>query len=261
MGVSQIGFPQNTVYKQRIQTSETLPVTLQASKYGIFSFDISAGDGITPLGIVGWGCNETSQTFIHEYYMNENGQTAELYLKNPYSTGVSITSLWIDVLYTKIGLDMSEVTVIDNLTTDSGLDALSARQGKVLNDKLSAIGSYSTATGTYTTATWARGTNTCTWTAPSDGIYLVWMFFQLQDASSAIRVKYKQLQMIGSATRLLANMLYWDSTATENPFTARTISQPVRAYQGQDIIPYVHTDGAGIVFNVYIIAVKIAELS
>lgn len=124
--------------------------------------------------------------------------------------------------------------------------------------KLEAKATYTTASGVYTTKAWGEGTNTCTWTAPSDGIYIVWMQYQLQDSSSANRTTYRQLQMIGTAQRLLANMLYYDAVATENPFVARTISQPVRALQGQTIIPYIHTNVADIKYDVKVIAVKIA---
>ena len=118
---------------------------------------------------------------------------------------------------------------------------------------------YTTASGTYTTATWAQGTRTVTWTAPANGIYIVWMQYKLTDEAAANRNSYKQLQMLGTATNLLHNNLYYDSAVTSNgAFVGRTISQPVLANQGQTIYPYVHTDIAGIVYNVRIIAVKIA---
>lgn len=124
---------------------------------------------------------------------------------------------------------------------------------------IKANGTTSTASGQYTTAAWASGTNTCTWTAPSDGIYIVWMQFILTVEDTANRNAYKQLQMIGTAERLLANVLYYDAEVSDNSqFVSRTISQPVRARQGQTIQPYVHTKVAGIVFNVKIIAMKIA---
>lgn len=124
---------------------------------------------------------------------------------------------------------------------------------------IKASGTTSTASGQYTTAEWASGTNTCTWTAPSDGIYIVWMQFTLNAQDSANRKAYKQLQMRGTAERLLANSLYYDAAvAGDSQFVARTISQPVRAQQGQTIQPYVHTGTAGIVFDVNIVAMKIA---
>jgi len=139
MGVSEIGFPQNVVYKQRIQTSDTLPVTIGASKYCEFLFDIDAGDRMTPLGIVGWGCNDKTQVFLLDFCLDNDLQTAKLILKNPYATTIAINSLYIDVLYSKQGLDMSEVDVVDNLTTDSAIAALSAKQGKVLDEKIDAV--------------------------------------------------------------------------------------------------------------------------
>lgn len=136
MGVSEIGFPQNVVYRTRIQTSDTLPVTIGASKYCEFLFDIDAGDRMTPLGIVGWGCNDKTQVFLLDFYMDADLQTAKLILKNPYATTIAITSLYIDVIYSKQALDMSEVDVVDDLTTDSAVAALSARQGKILNEEI-----------------------------------------------------------------------------------------------------------------------------
>ena len=125
-------------------------------------------------------------------------------------------------------------------------------------DKLSKLGAYSTASGTYTTAAWATGTNTCTWTAPATGIYIVWVRYELQSADTATRNQYKQLQMTGTATRLLDNVLYYDTTnGTDNSFVSRTISQPVSATQGQTITPYIHTGTAGTVFNVKVTALKI----
>ena len=123
---------------------------------------------------------------------------------------------------------------------------------------IQAKATYSTATGTYTTAAWAEGTNTCTWTAPSDGTYIAWMTFELNDDTQANRNMYKQLQMVGSATRLLDAMLYYDGTGTAGQMIKRTISQPIKATAGQTVRPYVHTGVAGVVFNVKILAVKIA---
>lgn len=157
MGVSEIGFPQNVVYKNRIQTSDTLPVTIGASKYCEFLFDIDAGDRMTPLGIVGWGCDDKTQVFLLDFYMDNDLQTAKLILKNPYATTIAINSLYIDVLYSKQGLDMSEVDVVDNLTTDSAVAALSARQGKILNEKIITPVVYK---GTFSTTTVPSGVGT-----------------------------------------------------------------------------------------------------
>ena len=118
---------------------------------------------------------------------------------------------------------------------------------------------YSTASGTYTTASWAAGTNTAVWTAPSDGLYIVWMTFELQDANAENKNAYKQLQMIGSSERLVHNLLYYDGdTSANGQAIKRTICQPVRATAGQTVIPYVHTPKVGMVFTIKIVAVKIA---
>ena len=120
------------------------------------------------------------------------------------------------------------------------------------------IGSYTSAQGKYTTASWATGTNTCTWTAPATGVYIVWMRFLLDDASATNRNTYKQFSMRGTAIRLLYDQLYYDTNGTNVPLVTRVISQPVRATQGQTIIPYVHTDTAGVVYTVNIGALRIA---
>lgn len=119
----------------------------------------------------------------------------------------------------------------------------------------------SVASGQYTTAQWTYGTNTCTWTAPEPGLYLVWMKYGLADPSNTNRNAYKQLQMTGTATRLLDSTLYYDAGISDgSAFASRTISQPVYVSSaGQTITPYVHTGAAGIVFDVKIIGVKIAE--
>lgn len=128
--------------------------------------------------------------------------------------------------------------------------------------KANNIGSYTTASGKYTTATWAMGTNTCVWTAPADGTYIVWMFFGLDDASVANRNAYRQLQMRGTATKPMGNFvgngLFYDTSASASPFVRRTISQPVIAEAGQTIYPYVHTDVAGTVYSVFVVALRIA---
>lgn len=117
------------------------------------------------------------------------------------------------------------------------------------------------ASGQYTTASWAYGTSTCTWTASEVGLYLVWIKYELADTSATNRNAYKQLQMSGTATRLLDSTLYYDAGISDgSAFASRTISQPVYVSSaGQTITPYVHTGTAGIVFNVKIIGVKIAD--
>lgn len=120
---------------------------------------------------------------------------------------------------------------------------------------------YTTVSGTVTTGAWAEGSRTVTWTAPTTGFYLIWMRYELNDSSAANRNLYRQLQMRGTATKLVDSVLYYDASAASGmtyPFTTRTISQPVYATAGQTIYPYIHTGTAGIVYNVIITAVKIA---
>ena len=125
----------------------------------------------------------------------------------------------------------------------------------------SAIGvyapTYSSASGTYKTAAWADGTNTCTWKAPAAGLYIVWMRFDLSDASAANRGAYVQLQMRGTATRLFNNTLYYDAEAA-SPRVVRTMCQPVSATAAnQTIVPYIHTPTANVTYNVSVIAIRL----
>lgn len=125
----------------------------------------------------------------------------------------------------------------------------------------SAIGvyapTYSSASGTYKTAAWGDGTNTCTWKAPAAGLYIVWMRFDLSDASAANRGAYVQLQMRGTATRLFNNTLYYDAEAA-SPRVVRTMCQPVSATAAnQTIVPYIHTPTANVTYNVSVIAIRL----
>lgn len=126
--------------------------------------------------------------------------------------------------------------------------------------------SYTIASGTYITDTWSKKSCTCTWTAPADGLYLIWMQFHLPDGQNTAtnRQAYKQLQMrllSGTAQFLMAAMLYYDSTISANgAFTTRTISQPAIVKAGAQIEPYIHTGVAGIEFTCKIVAVKISDV-
>ena len=117
-----------------------------------------------------------------------------------------------------------------------------------------------TATGTYTTAAWATGSNTCTWTAPSAGTYLIWMRFQYSGSGNWTR--YSQFQMKGTATRYFSSDgldFFWNGD--ENSRSYRNIveiSAPIMATAGQTIIPYIHTDTANAPFSVNIIGLKVA---
>lgn len=113
-----------------------------------------------------------------------------------------------------------------------------------------------TASGTYTTAKWAAGTNTCTWTAPQNGQYLVWMYFSIQDPTETQINAYVQLHMMGTATRHVGASLWWAGGGSSTiRMRINTICQPVTATKGQTIYPYIHTDIAGTVFTVKIVAV------
>ena len=130
---------------------------------------------------------------------------------------------------------------------------------KLLNDK--ETGSYTTAEGQYTTASWATGTNTCTWTAPKTGLYIVWAYYINAD-DNAYRI-YKQFQVKGTATRLVSDMLLYqagpDSTSESSwdKIAGGTFSTLVYAQAGQTIIPYVHTPVAGLKWNVKIVGMFI----
>lgn len=122
-----------------------------------------------------------------------------------------------------------------------------------LSNTLNQEDTYTQATGTYTTAEWSAGTNTCVWTAPKTGLYILFSRFDLNNDSNA--QIYKQLQLKGTATRINGDLLLYQpgsTSATSNHlgiavFTGCTL---VYAKQGQTIIPYIHTPQAGIVWNV-----------
>lgn len=124
-------------------------------------------------------------------------------------------------------------------------------------EKLDPATPYTQVTGTYTTAVWSAGTNTCTWTAPRTGLYILFARFDIDNDSNA--KFYKQLQLKGTATRIDGDLLFYEpggdasSASTENNHKAVAIftgSKLIYAEQGQTIIPYIHTPEAGIVWNV-----------
>lgn len=118
------------------------------------------------------------------------------------------------------------------------------------------LGTYTKVTGTYKTGAWSAGTVTnCTWTAPRDGKYIMWMYFQPQSDSTAYL--YKQLQARGTATRPMGDILFYQGGPTSGGTSDRTViaincSFPVEATAGQTIYPYVHTPTANLVWNVAI---------
>lgn len=125
-------------------------------------------------------------------------------------------------------------------------------------EKLDPTTPYTQATGTYTTAEWAAGTNTCVWTAPRTGLYIIFATFNIQNDSLSNAKVYKQFQLKGTATRLNGDILFYQSGPTESSsaensnkvIAAIQTSMLVYATQGQTIIPYIHTPEAGIEWTV-----------
>lgn len=116
--------------------------------------------------------------------------------------------------------------------------------------------------GTYTTARWANGTETATWTAPADGVYLIFMYISLNSNNQTVthRNVYRQLQFQGTATIPL-NALFYDynveGSGNETPWMGRTIITPVVATQGQQVWPYIHTDVADMVYDYSMYSVRL----
>jgi hypothetical protein len=139
---------------------------------------------------------------------------------------------------------------VSNNTADIGTNTSDIDTLKTIANNL---GSYTTATGTYTTASWSEGTNTCTWTAPKTGVYLIFARFQANDYSAA--QPYKQFQLKGTATRIMGDLGFWQDVANNSFVEGVIVSMPVYATQGQTVIPYVHTDVADKVWNMTITGV------
>lgn len=119
--------------------------------------------------------------------------------------------------------------------------------------------SYAALMGTYTTAAWAAGTKTVEFTAPEDGLYIVWMQFELTDQTAANRNTYKQLQMQTNGTGLITVMQYYDAASSSSDFITRTVCMPFRLAEGNKVWPYVHTGTAGVVYRIQICAIKISD--
>ena len=150
-------------------------------------------------------------------------------------------------------------TTWENLpSTNTPLNATNLNKIETELDKLDPSTAYTQATGKYTTAEWTTGTNTCTWTAPRTGLYIVWMYYNLVDDSKA--KVYHQLQMQGTASRANGSVMLYQvgvtsSSSTENNYKGIASfegSKLVSAQQGQTVIPYVHCPEAGIEWNVSI---------
>lgn len=141
-------------------------------------------------------------------------------------------------------------------STNTPLNATNLNKIENELEKLDPATPYTQATGTYTTAAWSAGTNTCTWTAPRTGLYIIWARFDTENTTKA--KVYKQLQLKGTATRISGDLLLYQdggvsSSSSESTYQAIQIfesSKLVYAEQGQTIIPYIHTPEAGIVWDV-----------
>ena len=166
--------------------------------------------------------------------------------------------------------------VANNLTqAAAGANVLDAYQGKLLGDRMTtaegnittlqskaaALGKYVFASGKYTTAQWTYGTTTCSLTIPSDGIWIVWGCFEMDNTAN--RNMYRQLQMqiqgSGSSWLLGVNNIYYDATGTNsNDGIVRTVCAPGNLKAGAVIRPYVHTGDTGVVFTVRLVALRVA---
>lgn len=125
------------------------------------------------------------------------------------------------------------------------------------------LGSYTTVSGTYTTAAWSTGTATnCTWSAPRDGKYIIWMYFQANPESGAHM--YKQLQANGTATRPLGNVLFYQGGETSTGSSVKSVisimtSFPITATSGQTIYPYIHTPVANQTWTIKITGMYVGK--
>lgn len=146
-------------------------------------------------------------------------------------------------------------------TTGTGTRA-SLITPKVLSDtitnKYNSIATYTTATGTMTTAVWASPTSTTTWTAPSDGVYLITMFIGTvsDDADSHI---YKQFRWTGTATNLLGEVcgLYFRGDSVSGyGINSYTWSFPVLCTTGDTVSSFMWTSKA-TTYNVRIVGVRL----
>lgn len=129
-------------------------------------------------------------------------------------------------------------------------------------EKLDPSTPYTSVEGSYTTAEWAEGTATdCTWTAPRNGLYLLFVYFKNHDDNRNQGKVYKQFQLTGTATRIVASPLLYqagtgsiDSTDTSNAaiMGVQTCTL-ISATTGQTILPRIWTPEAGIVWDVKIV--------
>ena len=127
-------------------------------------------------------------------------------------------------------------------------------------EKLDPSTPYTTVEGTYTTAEWGEGTATdCTWTAPRSGLYLVFAYFNNHNDSPEEAKSYKQFQLRGTATRVVANRLLYQtgssaaSASAQEAILSIQIPTLISATTGQTVVPYIFTATAGIVWDVKIV--------
>ena len=133
---------------------------------------------------------------------------------------------------------------------------------KVLSDTIAntynKIATYTLATGTMKTAVWANPTSTTTWTAPSDGVYLITMTIGAVSDTGDANV-YKQFRWTGTATNLLGEVcgLYFSGDSVSSYGINRfTWSFPVLCTTGNTVSSYMWTNKA-TTYNVKIIGVRL----
>ena len=163
-------------------------------------------------------------------------------------------------------LERDVLTISQQTLTAAQQEQARENIGAVSQEDLAKIGTYPPAvSGQYTTAAWTSGSWSSggIWSAPEDGIYLAYMWIQLNSEYSGIayRKYYRQLQMQGTCTKLLQNALYYDtgvSQGADGGFEGRSITQPIYAKAGQTLYPYIHTDAVGCVYDYKIFCIRIA---
>ena len=130
-----------------------------------------------------------------------------------------------------------------------------------LEEQTKGIGECTSVTGTMTTVAWANPTTTTTWTAPSDGIYMITMHIVTAN-DTANTSAYKMFRWYGTAQTLSLEVsgLYFRGTTDGASYgingTAWTF--PVKAKKGDTVKSGMWT---GVVFScsVQIVGVKVGQ--
>lgn len=193
-----------------------------------------------------------------EYAVSDHGM--EMFLGT--SVPVTASSLYGQDLKGKLRRDV--VTISQQTLTAAQQAQARENIGAAAQEAFAKIGTYPAAVnGQYTTAAWSSGSWSSggIWSAPEDGIYLAYMWIQLNSEYSGVayRKYYRQLQMQGTCTKLLQNALYYDTGVTQDSaFEGRCITQPIYAKAGQTLYPYIHTDAVGCVYDYKIFCIRIA---